>query len=135
MLLPSHKHKVALVEVVIIEVVRIERPLKVIAKRRKFTLSNEMNHFIDPYNTLISQSAQVTTYPVLPVDILVGVPFACQKWIFRRNNLSVKERGQHRVLGGETGDFEIATQVRVLLVDVLNNVHSKKHYSKSRLVS
>lgn len=59
------------------------------------------------------------THPVLSVDILVGVPFAREKWVLGRNDLAVEEGGQHRILGGEAGDFQVAAQIGVLLVDML----------------
>lgn len=59
------------------------------------------------------------TNPVLLVNILVSVPLAGQKRVLLRNYLAVEERRQCRKLLRETLDFQIATQVTVFLVHVL----------------
>lgn len=64
----------------------------------------------------------IITHPVFAVDVLVGVPFARQKRIAPRDDFAVEERRQHRIFGCEAGDFQIAAQVGVFLVDMLRNL-------------
>lgn len=53
------------------------------------------------------------------IYIFISVPFSCQKRESFANDLSIKECGECRELFSQPLDFQVAAQVRVLLVDML----------------
>lgn len=56
---------------------------------------------------------------MLSVDILIGFPLPRQKWILPADNLAIEERRQRREFFRQTFDFQIPTQISILLVDML----------------
>lgn len=92
-LFPSHKHVVALLQCFVVKIVGVEIFL------------------------IVYESGKLTK--MLPVDVLVGVPFASEKWILLRNNLPVEERCERGEFEGQSSDFEVTAKVRVGLVYML----------------
>lgn len=54
------------------------------------------------------------------INIFVSIPFASEKRILLGDDLAVEEGRQGGKLLGKAFDFEVATQVAVLLVHVLS---------------
>ena len=58
-------------------------------------------------------------YPVFPINILICVPLSGQEGVLLANDLPVKEGDHLRVLVRQVLYLQIATQVRILLVNML----------------
>ena len=66
----------------------------------------------------------MTADPVFPVNIFVGVPLPGQKRMLLGDDLAVEERRQSRELLRESLDLEVAAQIRVIKVNVLQQRRS-----------
>lgn len=58
--------------------------------------------------------------PMLLVDVLVGLPFACEEWMAIGNNLASEECLQNRILIIETANDKIAAECVRRLVHSMN---------------
>jgi hypothetical protein len=59
------------------------------------------------------------SYPVLLIDVFVGVPLPRQKRILLADYFPVKERGKRGVLFRQSVDLQIPAEIRVFFVYVL----------------
>lgn len=123
MFFPSHEHIVALLQGLVVEIVRVE-VLLVVHESSKLSLQNRILYQI------IRRSVQklvltLKTHEMLPVDFLVGVPFAGEEGILLRDNLPVEESRERGELEGQSGYFEVPAKVRIGLVHMLRKRNHK----------
>lgn len=91
-LLPTHKHTVGVTELAVIELIGVER--------------------------LYVWSKRLEPAPMLPVHILVSVPFTSEERVATADDLTVKECRESGILLSQSLDLQIATHSRVLVVNV-----------------
>jgi len=58
-------------------------------------------------------------YPMLPIDVLVGIPLPGQEWISFGYYLSIEERRERWKFARKSSDFQVSAEVTILFVDVL----------------
>jgi len=72
--------------------------------------------------TFYTMTAAISADPVFTIYVFISIPFPCQEWKPCTDDLSVEKRRQHRKLFRQTFYFEISTQIRVIHVNMLQQV-------------
>ena len=59
--------------------------------------------------------------PMLPIDVLVRFPFACEKRIPLRDDLGIEERRQNGILIDQASDAQVSAYVRTFEIHVMED--------------
>ena len=58
------------------------------------------------------------------INIFICIPLACQEWVLLADDLTIKKCCQCWILLSEAGDLEVATQVGIVGVHMLQQIHT-----------